>query len=315
MKKIINPFENKFVVNFHHADFDGAISGSCCMATFGDNAIYKAFGISKVTAKVDLIKDDADIILLTDLGIEASVLDRFIPYLNNNRLIIYDHHINEHSLEVFRKLPKNTSSILNKDACGATLTWLKLMEYYPDNQKLQDLEEIVYLSDVYDMWRIDSPDFEYAARLNDLLDYQIGYTPDQFRERWYKNPEPYKLTNKERKIIEIKQIRGERNLKELEENAILFEYKGIVVVITESKSPTDYIKMLFMNEVLESEQVDMFIFKYPGTTQASVRIPKNSTKITDLNDWYDDFGCIGHSHAGGISLREYPKLQKVLESI
>jgi len=85
--------------------------------------------------------------------------------------------------------------------------------------------------------------------------------------------------------------------------------------MTESKSPTDYIKMLFMNAVLESEQIDMFIFKYPGTTQSSVRIPKSSKRVTDLNDWFDDFGCIGHSHAGGIPAKEYQKLQKVLESI
>jgi len=70
-----------------------------------------------------------------------------------------------------------------------------------------------------------------------------------------------------------------------------------------------------MNEVLESEEIDMFIFKYPHTTQCSVRIPKDSKNVTDLNDWYEDFGCIGHSHAGGIPKQEFQKLQKVLNSI
>jgi len=314
MKKIINPFENKFVVNFHHADFDGAISGSCCRAAFGENAVYKALGIPKVTSEVDLIKDDAEIILLTDISIETDALERFLPYINKDKLVIWDHHINEHSKEIFSNMPNNTISILDEDICGATITWLELMKYYPNNQKLQDLEEIVYFSDVYDMWRIDNKDFEYAVTLNDLLDYQIGYTPDQFRDRWFNKPNPFKLTKKEQKIIDTKKIRGNRNLIELEDNAILFEYKNIVVVMTESKSPTDYIKMLFMNSVLESEQVDMFIFKYPGTTQSSVRIP-NGSSITDLNDWYEDFGCKGHKKAGGIPAKEYPKLQKVLETI
>ena len=118
-------------------------------------------------------------------------------------------------------------SYLDRDICGASLTWVKLLEYFPNNALLKDLEEIVYLSDVYDMWRTNNSDFEYAAQLNDLLDYSIGYTPDQFRERWLKNPNPYKLTKKEKKIIDIKHIRGERNLKELEENAFIFEFPSL----------------------------------------------------------------------------------------
>jgi hypothetical protein len=62
-----NPFKNKFIVNFHHADFDGAISGSCAKAAFGDNAIYKAFAIGKVTPEVIRIIDDTDLVLLTDM--------------------------------------------------------------------------------------------------------------------------------------------------------------------------------------------------------------------------------------------------------
>lgn len=309
-----NPFKNKFIMNFHHADFDGAISGAAAMAAFGENALYKALAIKDVDNHIKTIIDDIDIVLLTDIGISPDNLDFMKPYLDKNKLIIYDHHINDQTLNLFNTLKDTSLSILDKDVCGATLTWYKLSEYYPNNQKLKDLEEIVYFSDVYDMWRVDNPDFEYAAKLNDLLDYQIGYTPDQFRKRWHDSPDPYKLSKKELKIIDTKQIRGERNLKELENNAILFDYKNIVVVITEAKSPTDYIKMRFMNEVLESEEVDMFIFKYQGTTQSSVRIPKNS-KVKDLNDLYDDFGCRGHEHAGGIGTSEAHKLNKILQSI
>jgi len=310
---MLNPFANKLIINFHHADFDGAISGSCAMAAFGENGIYQAVSIAKVTQKVIEVIDVGDLVLLTDIGIDKEHLLQMKPYITKNKLIIYDHHINEHSKEVFSHMPQNTLSVLDEKVCGATLTWLKLMEYYPQNQKLKDLEEIVYYSDVYDMWRLDNPDFEYAATINDLLDYSIGYTPDQFRDRWLKNPDPFKLTKKEHKIIDIKKIRHDRNLLTLEENATLFEYKDIIVVITEADC-TDYTKMHFMNVVLESEQIDMFIFKYPNTTQSSVRIPTGS-KIMDLNDWYADFGCVGHAKAGGIPIKEAHKLKKILTNI
>lgn len=308
-----NPFKNKFIVNFHHADFDGAISGSCAKAAFGGNAIYKAFAIGKVTPEVLRIIDDTDLVLLTDIGIEREYLKQMIPYLKSNKLIIYDHHINEKSKEVFSHFDGTTSSVLDPDVCGATLTWYKLSEYYPNNQKLKDLEQIVYLSDVYDMWRLNNPDFEYAAKINDLLDYRIGYNPDQFRERFLKNPDPYDLSSDELMILERKKIRHDKNLKTMARTAALFDYKDHVFVMVESDA-TDYTKMFFMNEVLESEQIDLFIFKYPNTVQCSVRVPDGS-RIKDLNDWFDELGCRGHEKAGGIQKEEFHKLQKVLDNI
>lgn len=308
-----NPFKNKFIVNMHHADFDGAVSGSCAKAVFGDNAVYNAYSIKKVTPELLRIIDDADLVLLTDLSIDRDYLDQMIPYMKSNKLIVYDHHINDHSKEIFSHFNPDTASVLDPDVCGATLTWYKLSEYYPNNQKLKDLEQIVYLSDVYDMWRLDNPDFEYAAKLNDLLDYSIGYNPNQFRERWLKNPDPYDLTNDEKMIMERKKIRHHKNLKMMARTAAIFDYKDHVFVMVEADA-TDYTKMYFMNEVLESEQVDLFIFKYKNTVQCSVRIPDGS-RIVDLNDWYDDLGCRGHSKAGGIQEDEYHKLQKVLDSI
>ena len=308
-----NPFENKFIVNFHHADFDGAISGACAKAAFGDNAIYQAFAISKVTPEVLKIIDDTDLVLLTDIGIDNLYLEQLLPYMQKDKIIIYDHHINDFSKEIFSHMPKNTSSVLDEDVCGATLTWYKLLEYYPNNQKLKDLEKIVYLSDVYDMWRLNNPDFEYAAQINDLLDYNIGYNPNQFRERFFKNPDPYKLSPNEKMIIERKKIQHKDNLKLMARTAVLFEFKNKVFVMVEANA-TDYTKMHFMNQVLESEQIDMFIFKYKNTTQCSVRIPEGSS-ISDLNDWFEDFGCKGHAKAGGIPVDQYSKLQNVLNNI
>jgi len=310
-----NPFKNKFVVNLHHADFDGAVSGSCVKSCLGESVISKSVAIAKAESEIRKIINDVDVILLTDLGLYPDDKNNdLIDKIKDNKIIIYDHHINSASENMFANLPKTSVSVLENDICGATLTWIKMIEYFPSNSFLYELEDIVYLSDVYDMWRIDNKDFEYAVKINDLLDYQIGYNPDQFRDRWLKNPNPFKLTKKEHKIIDTKQIRGERNLKELEENAIIFEYKNIIVVLSEASSPTDFIKMKFMNYILDEENVDMFIFKYPNTTQCSVRIPSASS-ISDLNDWYNDFGCKGHSHAGGIPVNEYPKLEKILKTI
>lgn len=308
-----NPYADKFVINFHHADFDGAISGSCVMAALGENCVSKAYSIAKVGAAVIDIIDDADIVLLTDISVYKENLERLIPYMKRDKLIIYDHHLNEHSTETFSHFGKKTSSVLDAEICGSTLTWYKMSEYYPNNQKLKDLEQIVYLSDVYDMWRIENPDFEYAATINDLLDYRIGYNPDGFRERFLSNPDPYDLTSNEKMIIQRKKLRHNENLKLMEKNAALFDYKDHVFVMVEANA-TDYTKMHFMNSVLESEQIDMFIFKYPGGTQSSVRVPKGS-RIKNLNDWYEDFGCIGHEKAGGISTEEYHRLKKVLNNI
>lgn len=308
-----NPFNNKFVVNFHHADFDGAISGSCVKAALGENSVSMAYSIAKVGKAVIDIIDETDLVLLTDISVYKENLKKLIPYMKNDKLIIYDHHLNEHSKETFSHFNNKSSSVLDSEICGSTLTWYKMSEYYPNNQKLKDLEQIVYLSDVYDMWRLDNPDFEYAATLNDLLDYKIGYNPDQFRERFFKNPDPYNLTSEEKMIIERKKLKHNENLKIMERSAAIFDYKDHVFVMVEAQA-TNYTMMHFMNEVLESEHVDMFILKYPRGTQSSVRIPNNS-KIKDLNDWYDDFGCIGHEKAGGISNEEYPKLKKVLDSI
>ncbi len=312
---MVTPFKNKFVVNFHHADFDGAISGSCVSAALGiDNVISKAYSIAKVGNAVNNIIGDTDLVLLTDISVYKDDLLKLVPYMKKNKLIIYDHHINEHSKETFSKFETDTHSILDPDLCGSTITWYKLSEYYPHNSKLQDLEQIVYLSDVYDMWRTNNPDFEYASTLNDLLDYKIGYNPDTFRERFLKNPDPYNLSFDEKMIIERKKLKHYSNLKIMEKNAIIFDYKKHVFVMVEANA-TDYTKMHFMNLILETENVDMFIFKYTGTTQCSIRIPNKQSKIKDLNDWYEDFGCIGHEKAGGISVNEFPRLKKVLENI
>jgi len=310
---MINPFENKFIVNFHHADFDGSISGCCVKSVFGENVINKAYSIAKVGKAIIEIIDDVDIILLTDLSVYKEELETLLPYIKNNKLIIYDHHLNPNSDKIFSKLKNNSFSVLDSEICGATITFLKLIKYFPNNNKLQDLEQIVYLSDVYDMWRLNNPDFEYAAKINDLLDYKIGYNPDQFRERFLKNPNPYDLSVDEKMIIDRKKLKHEENLKIMSKTASLFDFKNHVFVMVESQA-TDYTKMHFMNEVLESEQIDMFIFKYPGGTQCSVRIPDGS-KIEDLNDWYEDFGCEGHKKAGGIQKKEYNRLKKTLDNI
>lgn len=309
-----NIFKNKFVVNLHHADFDGAISGSCVKAALGDLVINKSTAIKNVKREIISVYDDADIILLTDISIQPDDIDKFKDSISNNKIIIFDHHINEHNKNLFTHLPKTCVSSLKSDICGATLTWLELLNYFPKNKKLLEMEEIVYFSDVYDMWRIENKDFEYAVELNDLLDYEIGYTPDQFREKWLKNPDPFNLSAKDKKIIATKKIRMERVMKTLISNAIIFEYIDMIIVMTDSPSATDYTKMIFMNEVLSSEKVDMFIFKYEGTSQCSVRIPSNS-KIEDLNEYYDIFGCVGHAKAGGIQPKDYHKIKKILDTI
>jgi len=308
-----NPFKNKQVLNFHHADFDGAISGSCVSATLNNNSKSKAFSIGKVGDAVLENINNTDIILLTDISIYGEYLEKVSKEINENKLIIYDHHINQQTLETFSKFNAKSDSVLDKDVCGATIAWYKLMEHFPNNSKLQDLETIVYLSDVYDMWRLDNEDFEYAASINDLLDYKIGYTPDAFRERFLKNPDPFNLSYEEKMIIERKKIRHEKSLKQMENEAMLFDFKNHTFVLVEA-DVTDYTKMHFMNQVLVEEFVDMFIFKYTGTTQCSVRVPSTS-KIVDLNDWFDEFGCIGHARAGGIGQKEFYKLQHILDSI
>lgn len=308
-----NPFINKSILNLHHADFDGAISGSCVMAALNDSVECKAMSIAKVGDMVIEKIDDYDIVLLTDISVYNETLESLINHMKENRLIIYDHHLNDHSRETFSKFGKETLSILDSEVCGATITWYKLSEYFPKNQKLKDLEEIVYFSDVYDMWRTDNPDFEYAATLNNLLDYKIGYTPDKFRERFFNNPNPHKLTDDEKMIISRKEIKHRENLKLMEKNASIFDFNDHVFVMVEADA-TDYTKMHFMNEVLTEENVDMFIFKYYNTTQCSVRIP-NKSKIDDLNDWFDILGCIGHKKAGGIQQNNYHKLKTFLAQI
>ncbi len=308
-----NPFKNKFIVNFHHADFDGAISGSCVKAAFGDHVVCQAYAIAKVSQAVLEIIDDTDLVLLTDISVHGESLDKLVSYMKRDKLIIYDHHDNEHSTEVFSKFGKNTSSVIDPEICGSTLTWIKLSEFYPNNQKLKDLEQIVYLSDVYDMWRLDNTDFEYAAKLNDLVDYRIGYNPNQFRNRFFKNPDPYDLSSDEQMIIDRKAIQHRDNLKLMAKTATLFDYKEHVFVMVEAQC-TNYTHMHFMNEVLETEQIDMFILKYPGTTQCSVRLP-NGSQIEDVNVWFEDLGCQGHKKAGGIPKEEYHRLKKVLDQI
>lgn len=310
---MINPFNDKFVLNFHHADFDGAISGTCVMAALGKNSICKAYSIAKVSDAVIEYIDDTDILLLTDIGIEHEKLNLLEPHMVNNKLIIYDHHLNDKTEETFSRFGDSSFSILDAEICGSTITWYKMCEYFPNNSKLKDLEEIVYLSDVYDMWRTNNKDFEYAAMLNNLLDYKIGYTPDTFRMRFLKNPDPYKLTKDEKLIIDRKKIKHDENLKLMERTASLFDFKDHVFVMVEADA-TDYTKMHFMNGVIEEECVDMFIFKYTNTTKCSVRIPPSS-KIDDLNKWYDIIGCAGHKKAGGISGQNFYKLKNVLETV
>ena len=316
----INIFEKADMINFaniHHADFDGAISGACIKAAL-PNVVSKSSGIPKAYQNmVPFLNDRSiDIIILSDLSIYDNDIKEhdLQSMLENDEIIIYDHHLSENNNKLFGDGKIGKYSVLREDICGATISFLEMMKYFPDNQKLKDLEEIVYFSDVYDMWRIDNPDFLHSVKINSLLDWKVGYTPDEFRERFLNNPDPYNFSNKELKIIEYKERKHEKDLKTMEENAFLFEYKGLNVVMTESDA-VDYTKMCFNNEVLKDfPDVDMFIYKYPNTKQCSVRIPENS-KVEDLNDWTDVFGCAGHAKAGGISGENIKKLEKVLAEI
>jgi len=298
------------IINLHHADFDGAISGACMKVVYGNSGEYIPTAIGKVNetlnkiVKLQSLKDTT--IFLTDLSIGPDNKE-LINLIKTNKIIIYDHHINPFTEKLFEDIPKHNK--LDSKICGATITWLELLKIHKNNTRLKAMEDIVLLSDVYDMWRTNHIDFDKAVGINDLLSYKIGYTPAQFRDRFVDNPQ-IQFSKKERKIMDIQLKHRDVDLTNMMDDGFINTFKNHNFYITECDSPTDYTKYLLMNELID-KGIDMFIFKFKNTTQCSVRIPPNS-KILDLNVWYDDIGCVGHKSAGGIPSTEYHKLIKLL---
>lgn len=303
-------------LNITHGDFDGLVAGACMKIAYRDDIDVLSTSIAKA---YDLVSDNIDKyekVFLTDITCEDStrLLD-FKEHIDTGRLVIYDHHINEKSLSLFSNIANDSDSILDPEFCGATVTWLKLIEKFPNNKKLEEMETIVMLSDVYDMWRIEDKNFKYAVDINNLLGYNLGLKHNEFMNRWISNSNPWELNKKEQKIIEIKRRHHLEFLEFAMNTHYFLEIDNYKMALIVTERATDYDMHTFATTYFKrfGIQLDMVLLKWGDQNKISVRCPINS-RVNNLNE-LEWLHCTGHAKAGGISGNSYDLFVDFLETI
>ena len=176
-----------------HFDLDGAVS-NIIIQKFLPVSTMKCCGYSKFSDKIDEIKQ-GEPVLFTDVSLTEDQVNSVRE--KTDRWHIIDHH--ENTGDIADSFSDNVYFSL--DYCGAELCrqWCKKMfsaKY--DSIWTDELQELVDLTNVYDMWQTDHKHWQKAYNLNLLFwKYSFWKFSSEFENG-------YNLTNKHRQDIKDK---------------------------------------------------------------------------------------------------------------
>jgi oligoribonuclease NrnB/cAMP/cGMP phosphodiesterase (DHH superfamily) len=261
--KII-PRDSK-VLNIVHSDLDGSVSAIVLSYIFEnitilDTSFYK---VDSILETLDYSK--YDYVILADIH-----PDKQQNLYLSNKIIMLDHH--ESSLEY--NDPSKMHFIV-AGICGALLTKRFVEKMY--NIKLSHLDELVRLTNDYDMWSLKDPK---SKELNDLMFYR--YRPVKFRELFFDGRTEF--TEDEKDWLKLREVEFVKLYDSLE----VFEFEKMKGCITVAKE--------FINEICEKlmndEGYNIVIVRNPRNGRVSVR---NRNKNLDVGLILKEYG-IGGGH-------------------
>jgi oligoribonuclease NrnB/cAMP/cGMP phosphodiesterase (DHH superfamily) len=259
MKKIL---KNSNILSISHNDLDGAVS----QIVLG-HVYYNIKFIHTSFYKIDSILESLDYnkydyVFLTDIHPDKK--DNL--YLSD-KIILLDHH--ESAIDYNN--PSKMHFVINGQ-CGSLLTKKFVENMY--NIKLNHLDNLVKLTNDYDMWILDYPE---SKQLNDVMFYL--YRPAKFIEKFFDGRTTF--TQDELNWLDGREIKFEN----IYENLKIFEFDKIEGCVAESRE--------FINEIshrlMEEEDYKIVFIRNPSNQRVSVR-----HKIEEL-----DIGNILKNHGWG----------------
>jgi oligoribonuclease NrnB/cAMP/cGMP phosphodiesterase (DHH superfamily) len=242
-----NISRNSKILSISHNDLDGTVAQIILGQVF-NNTTYMNTSFYKIDSVLESIEyDNYDFIILTDIH-----PDRKENLYLSDKIILLDHH--ESAID-YNNPSKMHYVISGK--CAAHLTKNFIEKYF--NIKLEYLDDITRLTDIYDMWRKENKDFNYAKKLNDLMFYK--YRPKKFRELFFDGKTYF--TEEENNWLKER----DKEFEKLYENLNVYELENLNGCVTESKE--------FINEIcdklMDEEKYKIVFVRNPWHGRVSIR--------------------------------------------
>jgi len=155
-------FENKSILHISDSDLDGVSSrivGEWYLKPYSKIYTPLNTGERQFTDFDFSLAEQYDIIIFTDI---APPSIEFIEKLGKEKVFIFDHH--QTSRDVLGDLDRYVFSL---DMCGAKLFYTELLKGRSRRKAI--IDRYIELTNIYDMWKIESDDWNSAKYLNYIL--------------------------------------------------------------------------------------------------------------------------------------------------
>jgi len=232
------------ILSVSHNDLDGVVSQIILGHVF-KNITYLNTSFYKIDSVLESIEyDKYDFVFLTDIH-----PDRRENLDLSDKIILLDHH--ESALDCNK--PEKMHFVV-VGHCAAWLTKRFVKKYY--GLSLEHLDDMVRLTNDYDMWELKYPE---SKLLNDVMFYL--YRPKKFRDNFFDGRTTF---------TEDEKIWLEERAKEFEklyESLTLFDFDKINGCIAQSREFINEICDKLMNE----EGYEIIFVRNPSNERVSVR--------------------------------------------
>lgn len=154
-------------VHLTHFDLDAVVSTVIAKKAFEIN-YSKCGGYGKVASNIQDLIGRGTHLVVTDLNLTEEQMD--VALHNFSRIDYFDHHLPSEVFTTYNE--PNLNVFYSKKMSGTALVY----KYWVENggKPTKEINNLVMLTDTYDMWRLEHPLFMKGKQLNDLF-WQMGY--------------------------------------------------------------------------------------------------------------------------------------------
>jgi len=237
----------KKILNFSHADLDGF----GCQLSINEkfNPIgkpktaeinFKNMGYGKIPEMLDKIEDlnYYDAFIITDLNFIEEHQEKLYETLKKHnfkgKFIYIDHHLYNDTTFLEKIKNEFNASIFIDIEKSASLKTFELFIKEIDTEPRKNLQKLIEMIDIYDLWQKDNPKFKIANLLNDLFwdAFNFDFTEKMISQN-------YKLTDSQKNLMKgyIKKV--ENTFKEFQEKGIILN-KGKFLISFDYKYSNHY---------------------------------------------------------------------------
>ncbi len=232
------------------------------------------------------VYDNYDFIFITDIAPQNMDILK-----NKNKVILLDHH----NTAVAHHNPNENKYVIPEKFSGSSLTKRFCEDFF--GKKLKHLDDLIYLSQDYDLWKKNN------AKSTFLNELHFWYYSEEFKERFFNGDT--RLNE-----AEISYLRKRKSdFKDIFNSLDIYDLHNIKGAYCEAGN--------FLNEIAEKLLKDYSVVFVRNQSQH-----KNSISVRCRKGFVDVGGILkelgyggGHSEAGGFSEPDFMKMKEKIEKI